>query len=459
MSNIKLGLHTYNTPLRFCALIWIFCYACQKGDSPSSNPTSKQRTPSPTPEESSTTCVGEACGPNSNPDADLDPATTAILRYRERLSKQKSPVAPRSSQAIDDPYFNKAQPTARKIAIPELNQRGVYPGNSQEEHKFLYLLKSTPFLYTLFTSSQQFETTEELERVQQQAAGSYPRWSYPEPATDQALSFYQPLYINEFIDQVDDLVEFFTLGHLSAPVSSNAPLIKTAAVAINPALDTADDLTFGRYLTEPREYLAVFRKTAPSEMAQILDCQLHYTSTKIIWPVNQQKKCDTLFQGFAQVNFNGGANTNSGFSDLIYKKSFTVWQPCPRKGYKCLGHVVTNGLGNRPLTELDYIHLLQEPGTAQHIEVKAPVFCLPERALAQGKLAPLHKDSKGFEGLSIHRILPADHHGMDDLNLFVAKNNNPAWKKQRECRYQKSDEYYVPSKERVFNLSKKPTEK
>lgn len=390
-----------------------------------------------------------------------DPKDLNSQKVLENLQQQKNiNNEQKTTQTQHDDQVNVAQFNGEvrpeKKRIPILDKKHIdNEGNETNEFEKLFVLDRNKYFFSLFLGGDH-ETGKapnidaEQERVRKlRENDNLQPWPYSQPSKSE-LSIFTPLYFTGFNTEIDDVVDFFAVGHLAVPMKTNTPLATTATLSPNPYIENIEnDEIFAKYLTEPKQYIPVFVKTSKDENSLIKECHLHYASTKFVFPINEQKKCDVLLGGLSNANFEG-SNTNDGFSRMIYKQSVTIWKPCPRKGYKCLGYVATNGPGYQPSTEFDHIHLLKEPTSLDNTQVKAAMFCVREDALAPGKLEKIYEGGTNYQ-LEVSRVIPQSTDGITNLNFFVAKNLGA---QEKECLFQKNNEYYVLKKQRVEELTR-----
>jgi hypothetical protein len=114
-------------------------------------------------------------------------------------------------------------------------------------------------------------------------------------------------------------------------------------------------------------------------------------------------------------------NFSQGFDlqQIFDTAAVYFWKPLPAPGYQCLGHIASNGGGNRPVTVLD---AAQNPGLLpSQLYAISAMYCVAKTYVVPGKIGPLLFKSHDST-LLVYQIIAADNVGYNDGNLFYAQS-------------------------------------
>ena len=243
------------------------------------------------------------------------------------------------------------------------------------------------------------------------------------------ISVWQPLQTPTLLDFAPDMpLTFYLPGHLAVP-KIEQPTTKTIVMTPNPFLEG------NAAIAPPEDYELIYKKSGEFTEDVLAMCskidQDMATGESVLPDIEDQTYCDTILpgtlmghrtEGGTRVgNYNPYTGTyNNAFDELFKKQSAALWKPIPQAGYKCLGHISTNGKMEKPYTEKDFAQSVVEVGVSE----RYAMYCVQEEYVVKGKLflPPLVTDGE----ITIFRIVSDDPDGFDDANLFYAHKGRPS---------------------------------
>lgn len=163
-----------------------------------------------------------------------------------------------------------------------------------------------------------------------------------------------------------------------------------------------------------------------------------------IWSLEASIKANDLFSKCGGLGEHGaapdpvtttkcqglGSSVTSSFGTTVfdYQQLFDVlavffWKPTPYDGFRCLGHITSNGNGDQPVTELDVAQQFSGLGTTlnPNITVSA-MYCVKQDYVVEGKIGNILFQSAD-KTLAVYEIrAKTGTTGFDGGNLFYAQS-------------------------------------
>lgn len=277
------------------------------------------------------------------------------------------------------------------------------------------------------------------------------------------ISTHQPLQVPTLLPFDDEPIQFYLAGHAKENALAE-PCDGTLVLSPSPYPANNE-----KALAPPIDYEQIYLRqgrTLKEEFAQCYEnIQKLVTGEIVLPPIEQQTKCDLMFQGvvLAEVNgeFIGGSYNpqsqtgNNAFEALIQKESVAIWRPQPKEGYKCLGDVTTNGKNSKPFNERD--HFNNSPGildsaNATGQQDRYAMYCIKEELLVRGKIDPASMISDGT--VTIFEITKDEENAPDGYafgNFFYSmKGPAPASKAAMDELVEKTEVWVLDRTKTVF---------
>lgn len=267
----------------------------------------------------------------------------------------------------------------------------------------------------------------------------------PDADLTKEMSIYQPLHTYTVFEFDDQPLQFYIVGHAANP-KVQFPL--TPTLVISPSPYVKENMNA---IAPPKNYELVYERDGNFTQDALNRCsktQMEAYEGKKQYPDIEilTRDCEGIIPGMLMGSYNQATGTYSdAFDELFKKQSVAIWKPIPQDGYKCLGHIATNGSKNKPYTEKDFSQSLVDIGVSQ----KYAMYCIKEEYVVKGKLKGLVTNDGQ---ITIFKIEAADDSGYDDGNMFYAMSGLPSKKKINEA----EEDLWVLKKESIKVLEEKP---
>ena len=218
------------------------------------------------------------------------------------------------------------------------------------------------------------------------------------------VSTHQPLQDYSIINSYDEPLEFFLGGH-SFVHGIKYPCYGTMVMTPSPFLE--DEQEYQTAILPPEDFEEIYTqigRSSEDELNKCLDVFDEVQRGEKIFPdIDDQERCEVLFQGLEEVTFNSqDSSRNNAFNILFQKESVAIWRPKPQEGYRCLGDVTTNGDNNEPFSESDHAQAIDQL-PVDLLNFRAATYCVKEEFAVRGKLDITSAVSDG--NVTIFRII------------------------------------------------------